>query len=169
MNPDDIIELLDENQRSFKALLKNTSEELIHWKPARDKWNLLEIVCHLYDEEREDFRVRVRSVLEDPNKPLPQFDPLRWVTEHEYNKQEYLHKLLSFLTEREKSVEWLRSLEAPEWGNTYQHPKLGPMSAALFLNNWLAHDYLHIRQINKNKYLFLKAHVKTSLDYAGNW
>jgi hypothetical protein len=169
MEPENIIDLLEQNQYTFKALLKDISHELIYWKPAPDKWCLLEILCHLYDEEREDFRTRVKSVLEDPRKPLPKIDPLRWVTDHEYMKQEYLHKLLSFLTERQKSVEWLRSLKIPDWENTYQHPQLGPMSAFLFLNNWLAHDFLHIRQINKNKYLFLKAHVSTSLDYAGNW
>jgi hypothetical protein len=169
MTPENIIDLLEENQLAFKALLKNVSQGMIYWKPAADKWCLLEIICHLYDEEREDFRMRVQSVLEDPGRPLPKIDPLKWVSDHEYMKQEYLHKLLSFLTERQNSVEWLRSLEVPAWENTYQHPKLGPITAHLFLNNWLAHDYLHIRQINKNKYLFLKTHVATSLDYAGNW
>lgn len=169
MNPENIIDLLEDNQYAFKALLENVFHELIYWKPAPDRWCLLEILCHLYDEEREDFRKRVKLVLEDPSQPLPKIDPLRWVKEREYMKQEYLHKLLSFLTERQKSIEWLKSLEVPVWENTYQHPKMGPMSAALFLNNWLAHDYLHIRQINKNKYLFLRTHVNTSLDYAGNW
>jgi hypothetical protein len=43
------------------------------------------------------------------------------------------------------------------------------MSARLFLHNWLAHDYLHIRQINRLKFAYLKAHSDISLDYAGAW
>ncbi len=169
MNELDIIEQLEKNIPVFKSLLEEVPEDLYRWKPAPDKWSLLEIVCHLYDEEREDFRTRVRLTLADPEKPLPTFNPVKWVTEREYSKQDYFHKLLSFLSERQNSVDWLKSLENLNWKNAYQHPKFGPMSALLFLNNWLAHDYLHIRQINKNKYLYLKEHVKTSLDYAGNW
>jgi len=169
MNEKQIIDHLEHNAVVFKSLLETVPETMYRWKPGPDKWSLLEIVCHLYDEEREDFRTRVKLTLEDPGKPLPLFNPLQWVTEREYAKQDYFFKLLDFLTEREKSIEWLRSLREPAWDNSFKHPKLGPMSARLFLNNWLAHDYLHIRQINKNKYLYLKEHVKTSLDYAGNW
>jgi DinB superfamily len=169
MDQEYVINQLEENQKVFKALLGNIPSELIHWRPMPDKWNLLEIVCHLYDEEREDFRTRVRSVLENPRKPLPQFDTHKWVIDHDYGKQDYYHRMLSFLTEREESVQYLRSLEEPRWDNAYKHPKLGKMSAGLFLNNWLAHDYLHIRQINKNKYLFLLENSRTSLGYAGPW
>jgi hypothetical protein len=169
MDQDYIIDQLEENQKTFKALLGNVTTELINWKPAPDKWSLLEIICHLYDEEREDFRARVRSVLENPRKSLREFDTHKWVIDHEYSKQDYYHKLLTFLTEREESVNWLRSLEEPKWGNVHRHPKFGKMSAELFLNNWLAHDYLHIRQINKNKYLFLREQITTKLDYAGTW
>ncbi|MBS0000143.1 MAG: DinB family protein [Cyclobacteriaceae bacterium] len=169
MDPEYIIDQLEENQKSFKALLGNVSMDLINWKPGPEKWSLLEIVCHLYDEERDDFRTRVKSVLEHPRKQFPKFDTHRWVIDHEYSKQDYYHKLLSFLAEREESVNWLRSLEVPNWQNVHVHPTLGKMSAELLLNNWLAHDYHHIRQINNNKYLFLKEHVKTSLRYAGEW
>jgi hypothetical protein len=164
-----IIHQLQKNRAVFRALLEHESEEVYVWKPGPDKWCLLEILCHLYDEEREDFRTRVLFTLEKPGRPLPPFNPLLWVTEREYMKQEYNEKLQAFLTERDESIQWLTSLKDPEWENTYEHPKLGPMSAALFLNCWLAHDYLHIRQINKNKYLYLRDHVHTKLDYAGTW
>lgn len=34
-------------------------------------------------------------------------------------------------------------------------------------NNWLAHDYLHMRQIIK--YQYLKEKTNIDLQYAGNW
>jgi hypothetical protein len=73
------------------------------------------------------------------------------------------------LHERKNSLEWLQSLDKSAWENIYHHPKLGPMSATLILNNWLAHDYLHIRQITYNKYHYLKSNSLTPLDYAGTW
>jgi hypothetical protein len=46
---------------------------------------------------------------------------------------------------------------------------LGRLSAGTFLSNWLAHDYLHIRQIIRLKYQYLQRQTRESLDYAGAW
>ena len=66
-------------------------------------------------------------------------------------------------------MEWLMNLDNPQWDNYYEHPKFGKMSAKLFFTNWLAHDYLHIRQILKLKFDYLKFISKEDLNYAGNW
>jgi hypothetical protein len=39
----------------------------------------------------------------------------------------------------------------------------------MFLHNWLAHDYLHIRQIIRIKYDYLKKTSGEILLYAGEW
>ncbi len=164
-----IIQELENNQSVFSGLLQNANSEMILWRPQPEHWCLLEIVCHLYDEEREDFRQRVKLILEDPSQPLPAIDPANWVLERAYLSQDYATKTTAFLTERTTSVAWLKSLNAPAWGNTYQHPVLGPMSAGLFLANWLAHDQLHIRQINRVKRAYLQHTTGLDLSYAGNW
>ena len=164
-----IINELARNRSVFEALLRKTSPQAATWKPAPDKWSLLEVVCHLYDEEREDFRARVRHCIENPALPLPPIDPVGWVTSRNYIEQDYDEKLVSFLEERDSSIKWLRSLENPSWENIHVHPKLGEMSANKFLSNWLAHDHIHIRQINRIKYEFLNVKTEDSLNYAGNW
>jgi hypothetical protein len=169
MDHNKIMTELQRNCAVFGQLLENVDEPEIKWSQEPEKWCLLEIVCHLHDEEIEDFRTRVKCVLEDPEKPPPSFDPLTWVEERNYKGQNYNEVLRKFLTERENSVKWLRSLKDPNWKNTYQHPKLGPMSAELFLTNWLAHDFLHIRQIIRLKYDYLKSMTGINLGYAGNW
>ena len=169
MNHQEIIKKLSNNSTVFQGLLNEIPEEEYRWKPQPDQWCLLEVVCHLYDEEREDFRARVKHVLETPDQDLPKFDPLVWVTEREYLKQDYEKKLDEFLKERVQSINWLQSLHDVPWKNFYDHPKFGPLSAEFFLINWLAHDYLHIRQINRIKYQFLAEHNKEKLNYAGDW
>jgi len=169
MDHNKIIAELQKNGAVFRQLLENVHGPEIKWSQGPEKWCLLEIICHLHAEELEDFRTRVKCVLEDPEKPPPSFDPLAWVKERNYKEQDYNKVLEKFLRERENSVNWLQSLNNPNWKNTYQHPKLGPMSAELFLTNWLAHDLLHIRQITRLKYDFLKAATGINLDYAGNW
>jgi hypothetical protein len=164
-----IITELERNSSVFRQLLSGATKERYMWKPAPEKWCLLEIVCHLFDEEREDFHARVKFTLEHSEGAMPSIDPVGWVTAREYMKQNYETMLQAFLEERESSIAWLRSLENSDWKSIYQHPKLGAVSAEMFLSNWLAHDYLHIRQITANKYYFLQQHSGESLGYAGNW
>ncbi len=169
MNEKFITSELSKNRKIFKKLLKNTQEEMILWKPEEKKWCLLEVICHLYDEECDDFRARVKGVLKNPDAPLNPINPIGWVLERKYIEQNYDEMLKKFLKERKKSIKWLKQLQEPIWENAFKHPKYGDMSAKMFLSNWLVHDYLHIRQIIKIKYEYFKSSSKENLEYAGNW
>jgi hypothetical protein len=160
---------LEDNTLVFKNLFGSKEESFILWKPFPEKWNLLEIVCHLRDEEKEDFRARVFSVLEDPRRELTPIDPVGWVKSRKYGEQTFEKVVAEFLEERARCVEMLRTLTDPRWDNAYNHPKLGPMTAWLFLTNWLAHDYLHIKQITRLRYDYLQGNSGEELSYAGNW
>jgi hypothetical protein len=165
-----IIEKLDKNYQVFQSLLENITENQAMWKPTPEKWSLLEVVNHLYDEEREDFRQRIALVLEDSNKSWPPIDPDGWVSTREYYKRKMKSSLSNFLQEREKSIRWLRSLNSPDWKVYYKHPQLGDMSAEVILANWLAHDYLHIRQIDFLLWAYLSNIAPSiNLNYAGSW
>ncbi len=170
MNHASLITQLEINRTSFEGLFSAPLPDEITWRPAEDKWCLLEIVSHLYDEEREDFRARLKHTLENPNEKLPSIDPVGWVTVRNYMGKNYETAVQDFLTERERSIQWLCSLQSPDWESAHHHHKFGSMSAEMFLANWLAHDYLHIRQILRLKYEYLKqATSEVSLVYAGDW
>lgn len=169
MNYSHVINELSRNKEVFKRFLSSIEEETFLWRPEAQKWCLLEIICHLRDEEVEDFRTRLKYVLETPGRAFPTFNPTQWVEERKYVEQNFETVLTAFLIEREKSITWLESLSIPDWDNFYDHPKLGPMSAKMILSNWLAHDYLHIRQILKLKFEYLKFISGENLSYAGNW
>lgn len=161
--------VLASNQKVFKNLLSDLNEEIYLWRPQPDKWNLLDIICHLVDEEKEDFGFRLKHVLETPQKKMPSINPANWVIERKYQEQNFKKKLNEFMTERKMSIEWLSKLSNPNWNSFYTHPKLGVLSAGMFLNNWIAHDYLHIRQIVSIKFHYLKSNSTDSLNYAGDW
>lgn len=164
-----IIKELQKNQNTFESLLIGLSQEEYLWKQATDKWCLLEIVCHLYDEEREDFRARLNHVIENKEGALPPANPVAWVLERNYIQKNYSEMLDSFCKERELTIKWLESLSDNNWSNVYNHPTVGPITAKMFLVNWLAHDYLHIRQIVKLKFDYLSKTTNEKLDYAGTW
>ncbi len=164
-----LIEQLQENKAVFYNLLNDVNKDMYLWKQNPTKWSLLEIVCHLYDEEREDFKFRTQWVLEKPNQTPPTFNPVEWVTERKYLEQDYHTMLNKFIEERAQTIKWLQSLESPKWEHYYEHPKKGKLTAKFFLTNWLTHDYLHIRQIIKLKYDYLKQQSGEQIDYAGTW
>lgn len=138
---------LKNNLEVFKSIVEKTDNEQSCWKPEPPKWSVLEVMHHLYDEEKEDFRLRMEYTLDDPEKEWIPINPSQWVIDRKYNEQNFKEIVNNFFGEREKSVVWLKSLESPNWNNTHHHPKIGSISAGDLLSSWVAHDFLHMRQI----------------------
>ena len=152
------------------VLYDHLPEGLLRWKPTPDRWSLLEIVNHLADEEVFDFRARIESTLRNPAEVWPPIAPQDWVAEKKYNERDPAESLDRFLEERERSLEWLRTQRSAAWSNTYVHPKVGPLSAHMLLANWIAHDFLHARQMLRLHHeQVAKLAAPETLDYAGPW
>ncbi|MGB3077659.1 MAG: DinB family protein, partial [Saprospiraceae bacterium] len=117
MKPEEIIEHLKDNLFVFKALLNGKQPDEFNFRPDDSSWSLLEITCHLYDEEKEDFRTRVRNTLHTPHLAPPPINPSGWVKERNYAGQNFEEKLNAFLIERDASIEWLKSLHEAQWDN----------------------------------------------------
>jgi hypothetical protein len=162
-----IFNQLESNARVFKELFDSCTPEMVRWRMAEDKWSIHEIACHLYDEERDDFGIRTRHVIEQRTGEMPKADPVNWVKDRDYDSKDFKKTVEDFLVERSKTIEWLRSMKTIPLGNFYVHPKFGNLTVKMFLANWVAHDYLHVRQILKNKYAWLQAISSEKLDYAG--
>lgn len=147
MNAKELVTKLEAHHDCIVALYKGVSQDQARWKPAPEKWSLLEILNHLCDEERDDFRTRLSLTLENPEQDWPPIDPQGWVEARAYNARVLEESLADFAKERARSVEWLRSLDAPRWSNERRHPSFLPLKAGDLLASWVAHDLLHIRQI----------------------
>ncbi|WP_420601239.1 DinB family protein [Flagellimonas sp.] len=169
MDVAEVISELERNRKVFQHMLSGLPFEFITWKPNPKGWSILEIVCHLIDEEVEDFRARTKHALENPEAPLIPIDPAGWVITRNYAGRDFKMALEHLGQEREKSIIWLNGLVNPKWKNAIDHPDLGKITAYSFLCNWLAHDYHHIRQINNMKHSYLKENSGDSLTYAGKW
>ena len=164
-----IIERMRANAAAIAALARDLSDAQARWKPAVDAWSLLEVVNHLYDEEREDFRTRIDYVLHRPGEQAPPIDPEGWVIERAYNMRDPRESLQAFLRERDASLEWLRGLHDPNWDAEYRAP-WGVLRAGDLLLAWLAHDHLHVRQLNELHYTYLSQQAAPySVEYAGDW
>ena len=114
---------------TLPQLVSNVSAENAKWKPPSQNWSILEIVCHLVDEEVEDFRRRVQMTLEDPSQEWASINPEIWAVERKYNEQNLQEKVQAFVAERTKSIDWLEGLSGADWNKAYQHRHFGPMRA----------------------------------------
>jgi len=169
MNLQYFIQRFSNNRGVFESLLRDVGLEQARWKPTADKWSMLEVVNHLYDEEREDFRQRLQLTLADPGQSWPPINPREWVNTRGYNERDLAASLKNFLAERDSSLEWLRQLTDPNWQNSNEGPN-GRLSAGDLLAAWLAHDFLHIRQLARLQWQYtgeLAAPYQTT--YGGPW
>lgn len=158
------------NANAIRALVADVDSSQARWRPAPDEWSILEVITHLYDEEREDFRTRLDILLHQPDQPWPPIDPAGWVRERKYNDRDLAESLANFLAEREQSLVWLRELTNPAWDNCIEHPNAGQFCARDMLASWLAHDALHIRQLVQIQREYIAMLTDSGrIDYAGEW
>ncbi|MGD2046433.1 MAG: DinB family protein [Gemmatimonadota bacterium] len=161
---------LRRNAAVLADLVRDVSAEQARWKPEPTQWSILEVVTHLADEEVEDFRARVDSTLHRPEAEWSPIDPEGWAVERRYNEGSLDASLHRFLTARAESIAWLQGLAGADWATAHEHPSLGPIRAGDLLTSWVAHDHIHIRQVNRLQRDFLVATTAGfSPRYAGRW
>jgi hypothetical protein len=169
MNLDYIVNRMAANAVVLESLAKGIDAQQAGWKPTPDKWSIVEVVNHLYDEEREDFRQRLELILVDSTLTWPPIAPQEWVTTRAYSERNLDESLSNFLSERHKSLAWLRSLRAHDLESIHER-ETGSLSAGDLLASWLAHDFLHIRQLTRLHWQYLTANAKPfKTEYAGPW
>lgn len=170
MNAIDASQRLNAQGEALRALVESVDDDEAVWRPEDGAWSVLEIVNHLYDEEREDFRQRIDYMLHRADDEFPPIDPEGWVEERRYQERDLHESLAAFLRERRQSVQWLIDLDDPDWDTAREHPVAGRMTAGDFLASWLAHDLMHMRQLITRRYQYA-VHKDSPYDssYAGEW
>jgi len=103
---------------TLRALLDGLDTALWRERPVADEWSPIEIVCHLRDEEAEDFGARVRVVVTGGDRFTP-IAPERWAVERGYDR--------------------LRT--------TVTQASTGTLSGLDLLAAWVTHDRLHLAQL----------------------
>ncbi len=161
---------LRRNGARISELVAAVSSQEARWKRDPETWSILEVVNHLYDEEREDFRVRLEIILHRPEKDWPPIDPQGWVTSRKYNERELKDSLENFLAERQASLAWLDSLSAPDWSAECRAPWGGRIAAGDMMAAWVGHDLLHMRQLVEIHRAYMVHTLQPySVEYAGPW
>jgi hypothetical protein len=164
-----IYQELVESTQMIRTLVQGVTQAEACLKPDPESWSFLEVICHLYDIEREDFRQRLDSILYRPMEEFSLIDPQSWIKDRGYNQRDFAGVVQDFFMEREKSLAWLRSLPNPDWEAEYVDES-GPTKAGTMLVSWAAHDNLHIRQLVELRRVRIVSMARPfDVDYAGEW
>ena len=170
MHLDQIAAQLKAQADAIHALAVNVSAEQARWQPAADSWSLLEVINHLDDEERLDFRVRLDLLLHKPHEPWPPIDPEGWVVSRAYNQRDLQDSMARFMVARAESITWLGTLEDPNWESFAISPWGGTIRAGDMLAAWATHDLLHIRQLAElGRAWIVRQLTPYRVEYAGDW
>jgi len=154
---------------AIRALVNGCPAEQATWKPNATSWSILEVVNHLLDEEREDFRRRIDVLLHRPGEGWFRFNPEQAAVERRYNERDLESSLRDFLALREESLRWLGDLGEVDW-TAVQTAPFGEIRAGDFLASWAAHDILHLRQLVRLKWGYLVQTLEPyDTRYAGEW
>ena len=160
---------LQKSTEMIRALLSGITQQEAEVKPDEKSWSILEVICHLYDEECEDFREHLDFILHRQDEEWKRIDPQGWVTERPYNEQDFAAMQDRFFAERERSLEWLRGLSNSDWDRAHTS-EFGSLKAGDMFASWVAHDNLHIRQLVELRRMRIEAITKPyHIEYAGDW
>ena len=107
---------------------------------------MLDVLGHLCDEERDDFRARIRLTLEGA-ATWPKIDPEARARERDDRDLDPGLAVDAFDRERAESIAWLTELGDVDWSRAHEHPQLGRLAAGDLLAAWAAHDMLHLQQL----------------------
>lgn len=115
-------------------------------RPHPAEWAPVEILCHLRDEEAEDFGARMRVIAEGGDRFVP-IDPERWAGMRRYLEDDGPRALAAFRDRREASVAWLGALAPARLVAAVPLGRAGLLSGLDLLAAWVAHDRLHLAQL----------------------
>ncbi len=170
MNTQPIIERMDRFSSVLPSLVSGLSRDESLWRPDEKTWSILEVVCHLADEEVGDFRPRLERTLAEPQVEWDGIDPEGWAVSRRYREADLDEATARFVAERRRSVMWLMGLGKVDWSRAHVHPRFGAIRAGDLLGAWAAHDALHLRQIAKRLHrLAGRDAAGFETGYAGEW
>jgi hypothetical protein len=144
IDPQEIVRQLAANAEIIRIIVQAMPDEQAQWQPNSETWSIAQVMEHLYNEERIDFRQHLKEMLHDPPQPWGAFHD-------EYISVKCCRQALdAFLTEREVSIAWLEALASPDWDTTSQATFVDEtitLSAGDVLISWVDHDWAHLRQM----------------------
>jgi hypothetical protein len=163
--PTAVVELLWAASTIIRAELSALPPAALGWHPAPGEWCAKEVLGHLIESERRGFAGRIRIILASDGlasdglasdglaSDRPQLEG--WDQEVVARERKDCDRDWSALCDeftglRADSAALVAGLRPSDLGRAGQHPKVGVLTVADLLHEWVHHDRNHIRQMLAN-------------------
>ncbi len=130
----------------FAEIARGLQPDAWTHRPAEGEWNLIEILAHLRDVDREVNFGRIRSTMRGDNPFLPGANTDPWVQERNYSTEEGTAALMGFTQSRTNLLNLLDGLDEEMLKKPARHAIFGPTNLKELLEFIATHDRTHIRQ-----------------------
>lgn len=138
----DLAETLETNAAELAELVASFAPAS-RLAPLGDEFCVTEHACHLRDLERDGFTPRIRSVLDETDPLLFEFDGSRVAAAANYRSENAYDALNGFLELRKHNVDTLRAVREPDLQRTGHYAGREPVTLEAVVHGILDHDRDH--------------------------
>ena len=130
----------------WTTLAETLPADLLARKPAAGEWSAVECLQHMIDTEQAVFALRVQAFLD--GRDFPGFDPDAQGTTGSVTRPAPT-LAAEFALLRAGSLSLLATLKPSDLVRRARHEALGPVTLGEMLNEWAAHDLMHLVQAER--------------------
>jgi hypothetical protein len=142
----ELAETLETNAAELAELIASFPPES-RLAPFGDEFSVVEHACHLRDLERDGFTPRIRSVLDEVDPLLFDFDGAGVATASNYRSENAYVALNAFLEARKHNVDTLRAVPESDFRRIGHYEGDDPITLAAVVAGMLDHDRDHVDRL----------------------
>jgi len=145
------IEEAEKSPKQIAAAVSGLPDKSLRYKPAPDKWCILEILAHLADMEIL-YAYRLRQMLADKNPVIAPIDQDAWSKNLGYMESSPAELVALYGLNRHATLQLLRRLKAGDLEKSAHHPERDlPVTVAEYVGMMSKHGPNHLAQIERLK------------------
>ena len=154
MTRDELNQLIDSAEKDPKkiaAAVSGLPESTLRFKPAPDKWSILEMLAHLADMEIL-YAYRMRQIVADKNPTIAPIDQDAWAKNLGYMEEKAPELVAQFGLMRHHNLNLLRRINEDDLEKGAFHPELNrKVSLGEMVGMLARHGPNHLEQIERLK------------------
>lgn len=145
------LDAAEKSPKQIAAAVSGLPERVLRYKPAPEKWCILEVLGHLADIEIV-YSYRLRQMLADKDPVLAPMDQDAWVRHLGYLESSPAELIALYGLNRHATLQLLRRLKPEELRKSAFHPEIqAKVTVADLVERMAGHGTGHLAQIERLK------------------
>ncbi|HXZ32399.1 MAG TPA: DinB family protein [Terriglobales bacterium] len=145
------IEEAEKSPKQIAAAVSGLPDKTLRYKPAPEKWCILEILAHLADMEIL-YAYRMRQMLADKDPVIAPIDQDAWAKNLGYLESSPAELVALYGLNRHATLNLLRRIKPGDLEKSAEHPELKrPVTLAEYVGMMSRHGPNHLAQIERRK------------------